>query len=61
MAEVMGPRVSLSVEEDEVRAKEMGIRWRGEGEGVRWRWWTEGEGRKRCIVGKRGLKDTIPE
>lgn len=31
MAEVMGPRVSLSVEEDEVRAKEMGIRWRGEG------------------------------
>lgn len=31
MAEVMGPRVSLSVEEDEVRAKEMGIRWRGRG------------------------------
>lgn len=52
----MGPRVSLSVEEDEVRSKEMG-RWGG----ARWRWWTEGEGRKRCIVGKRGLKDTIPE
>lgn len=34
MAEVMGPRVSLSVEEDEVRAKEMGIRWGRGGRGT---------------------------